>query len=46
MIQQDLLAEPAWYINEEGALNLDKLPQAFREYLRENVEHWPKLFQD
>ena len=43
--QQDLLVEPAWYIDEDGALNLDKLLEAFQEYFRENSEHWLKLFQ-
>ena len=43
--QQDLLVEPAWYIDEDGALNLDKLLEAFQEFFRENSEHWLKLFQ-
>ena len=43
--QQDLLVEPAWYIDEDGALNLDKLLEAFQEYFRENSEHWLQLFQ-
>ena len=43
--QQDLLVEPAWYIDEDGALNQDKLLEAFQEYFRENSEHRLKLFQ-
>ena len=43
--QEDLLVEPAWYIDEDGALNLNKLLEAFQEYFRENSEHWLKLFQ-
>ena len=43
--QEDLLVDPAWYIDEDGALNLDKLLAAFQEYFRENSEHWLKLFQ-
>ena len=43
--QQDLLVERAWYIDEDGALNLGKLLKAFQEYFRENSEHWLKLFQ-
>ena len=43
--QQDLLVERAWYIDEDGALNLGKLLEAFQEYFRENSEHWLKLFQ-
>ena len=43
--QEDLLVDPAWYIDEDGGLNLDKLLEAFQEYFRENSEHWLKLFQ-
>ena len=43
--QEGLLVEPAWYIDEDGALNPDKLLEAFQEYFRENSEHWLKLFQ-
>ena len=43
--QEDLLVDPAWYIDEDGALNPDKLLEAFQEYFRENSEHWLKLFQ-
>ena len=43
--QQDLLVERACYIDEDGALNLGKLLEAFQEYFRENSEHWLKLFQ-
>ena len=43
--QEDLLVNPAWYIDEDGALNPDKLLEAFQEYFRENSEHWLKLFQ-
>ena len=43
--QEDLLVDPAWYIDEDGALNLDKLLEAFQEFFRENSEHWLKLFQ-
>ena len=43
--QEDLLVDPAWYIDEDGALNPDKLLEAFQEYFRENSEHWLQLFQ-
>ena len=43
--QEGLLVDPAWYIDEDGALNLDKLLEAFQEFFRENSEHWLKLFQ-
>ena len=43
--QEDLLVDPAWYIDEDGALNHDTLLETFQEYYRENSEHWLKLFQ-
>jgi len=45
VIQQDLLVEPAWYVDEDGDLNPDKLLEAFQEYYRESGEHWLKPFQ-
>ena len=44
-IQEDLLVEPARYVDEDGALNLDKLLEAFQEYFRENSEQRLKRFQ-
>ncbi len=43
--QEDLLVEPAWYIDEDGALKLDELLEAFQEYFRMSSEHCLKLFQ-
>ena len=43
--QEDLLVEPAWYIDEDGGLKLDELLEAFQEYFRENSEHCLKVFQ-
>ena len=43
--QEDLLVEPAWYIDGDGALKLDELLEAFQEYFRGNSEHCLKLFQ-
>ena len=43
--QEDLLVEPAWYIDVDGALNADKLLEAFHEFFRENSKHWLKLFE-
>ena len=45
VIQQDLLVEPAWYVDEDGALDPDKLLQACQEYFRASGEHWLKRFQ-
>ena len=43
--QEDLMVEPAWYIDDDNALNLGRLLHAFQEVFRENSEHWLKLFQ-
>ena len=43
--QEDLLVEPAWYVDEDGALKQDKLLEAFQEYFRENSEHCLNQFQ-
>ncbi|MCP4353837.1 MAG: ATP-binding protein [Desulfobacterales bacterium] len=36
--------EPAWYITEDGSLDMDKLLGAFQEFFRENSEHWVERF--
>ena len=42
--QEDILVEPAWYVDDDGALNLDKLLAAFQQFFRENAEHWLERF--
>ena len=42
--QEDLLVEPAWYVDDDGTLNLDKLLEAFQQFFRENSEHWLERF--
>ena len=44
-IQADMEVEPAWYIDDDGALNLDKLLAAFQQFFRENSEHWLQQFE-
>ena len=44
-IQADIKVEQAWYIDEDGALNLDKLLAAFQQFFRENSEHWLQQFE-
>ena len=44
-IQEGMVVEPAWYIDEDGALNLDKLLEAFQQFFRENSEHWLQQFK-
>ncbi len=36
--------EPAWYIMDDGRLDMDKLLAAFQEFFRENSEHWVERF--
>ena len=43
--QEDILVEPAWYIDDDGALNLEKLLEAFQQFFRENSEHWLQQFE-
>ena len=43
-VQEGLLEQTAWYVREDGSLDLPKLLAAFQEYFRENAEHWPEGF--
>ena len=43
--QEDILVEPAWYVNDDGTLNLGKLLEAFQRFFRENSEHWLQQFE-
>ena len=37
--------DPTWYVAAVGALQAAKLLQAFREFFRENSEHWTDMHQ-
>ena len=37
--------DPAWYVGEDGALEVGRLLAAFQEYFREHSEHWVERFQ-
>ena len=43
--QEDILVEPAWYVNDDGTLNVGKLLEAFQQFFRENSEHWVQQFE-
>ena len=43
-VQEVLDEDPVWYVEADGALNVEKLLAAFQEFLRENSEHWLKRF--
>ena len=44
LAQDDLLHDPAWYVDASGALRLGKLLEAFQEFYRENSEHWVERY--
>ncbi len=44
LAQDDLPHDPAWYVDADGALRLDKLLGAFQEFYRENSEHWTERY--
>ena len=37
--------DPAWYVADDGVLEVDKLLAAFQEFFREHSEHWVERFQ-
>ncbi|MFM7092429.1 MAG: ATP-binding protein, partial [Bacteroidota bacterium] len=43
-INQDI-AQTSWYLNADGALNMDKLLEAFTDFYRWNSESWIERFQ-
>ena len=43
--QTHLEQDPAWYVDADGGLDLDKLLTAFQEFFREHSEHWVERFQ-
>ncbi len=40
-----LVQEPAWYVEEQGSLDVPKLLAAFQDFFREHSEHWVERFQ-
>ena len=44
LAQDDLPLDPAWYVDDSGALLLGKLLEAFQEFYRENSEHWGERY--
>ena len=40
ILQSSLDQDPAWYVNAEGGLDMDKLLAAFQAFFREHSEHW------
>ena len=42
--QTDLLEEAAWYLDDRGGLDVDKLLTAFQAFFRAHSEHWVARF--
>lgn len=40
VLQDSLDIQPAWYVDDDGALNMAKLLTAFRTFFREHADHW------
>ena len=44
-VQAGLPQEMAWYVDADGALDVDGLIAAFQEFFREHSEHWVQRFE-
>ncbi len=44
VLQDSLVQETAWYVDESGALDMDGLLEAFQSFFREHSEHWQDRF--
>ena len=44
-LNMEPLFQPAWYVDADGRLNVNKLLFAFQEFFREHSEHWVERFQ-
>ena len=45
-LEHEMPEQPsAWYVDEDGGLDMDKLLAAFQEFFRENSEHWVERAQ-
>ena len=46
VLQDSLDVQVAWYVDDDGGLNMDKLLTAFGTFFGEHAEHWLGYFQD
>lgn len=44
-IQSGMTEQTAWYVDQDGRLDIAKLVAAFQEFFREHSEHWVERFQ-
>ncbi len=45
VVQGEFEQETAWYVNDDGSLNVVKLMNEFQTFFREHSEHWVRRFQ-
>ncbi|MCZ0942338.1 MAG: AAA-like domain-containing protein [Gammaproteobacteria bacterium] len=43
--QEAMHHETTWYVDDDGALRMDALLEAFQDYFRANAAHWDERFQ-
>ena len=43
--EEQLVQDPAWYVDADGGLEVDKLLGAFQTFFREHSEHWVERFE-
>ena len=46
VLQSSLDQNPAWYVDDDGGLNMTKLLRAFATFFGEHAEHWLDRFED
>ena len=46
VLQDSLDVQAAWYVDDDGGLNMDKLLKAFSTFFSEHAEHWLARFGD
>ena len=46
VLQDSLDVQAAWYVDDDGGLNMDKLLKAFSTFFSEHAEHWLDRFGD
>ena len=42
--QQTLVQQPAWYMNSDNSINMEKLLTDFQQFFRENADSWIERF--
>ncbi len=46
ILQGSLGVQTAWYVDDDGRLDMTRLPTAFRTFFGEHSEHWPGRFSE